>query len=66
MDKYGHAVVITKKEDAQIRKAGFNKTLPDNESIENRYKLSGIEVISVEDQDLKKIKLRFKKNHQPK
>ena len=61
LDKYSHAVVVTKHEDQRLNELGLNRELPiafhESGDIHARYGHAGIEVIEVQDKCLKTITL---------
>ncbi|MDF1878427.1 hypothetical protein JHD46_02100 [Sulfurimonas sp. SAG-AH-194-C20] len=60
LNKYSHAVIITKEEDQILKDMGFNQSMPESfnqtEEILDRYDGSGIEIIDVRNTNLKEIK----------
>jgi len=55
LDKFAHAVVITKEEDKRLKEVGLNQKLPDDLKITTRYSQANIEIVYVKDTDLKEI-----------
>ena len=61
IDKFCHAVVVTKEEDVILNKAGFRSKVPssfsfcDGDDVFCRYRLAGIEIFTVALQDLQKL-----------
>ena len=61
LDKYSHAVVVTKQEDQQLNEIGLNRELPtafhESGDLHARYSQAGIEVIEVRGKCLKSFTL---------
>jgi len=61
LSKYSHAVIVTKVEDARLKKLGLNKDMPSSfyksGCVLSRYQSADIEIVDVSGKDLKTMHL---------